>query len=413
MKAGATSVGNSPVTARKVPFGLVLVVAGVLAVLSLWIAPVPADAAELVPCGVVPPKGPVVEIDGEATIVAGKVLKTVKRKGVRARLIKPANNLTGWPAYPVKTVNYGKRVSRIGLGGGFRLRKGKRQLQFRGLKVVIRGGGKAFVNARFGGGLKRLFIVKKGRVVRNAETGELNLIRGNATLSAPAAKLIRKRFGLKRVKTIRKERSWGRLDLYSLYRVTLPPTNPEGEAPAEPPVLIKPAGADNVTSATINWRVRDSFIRYVNSGSGANAIDGAIPGTPEGSPPLVYNFTFPFTSGWVDETSSLIKGSGGVTFRFCRHTINFMVQDPEVELNGDSSRLIFRVKGTDGSAYPDSRAVTVDLKLSGAQKVETVGKTTTYTGIPGFVPTGSTGLFADIYAPGDEFGHLDLTVTTE
>ena len=127
-----------------------------------------------------------------------------------------------------------------------------------------------------------------------------------------------------------------------------------------------------------------------------------------------YEFEFPLTDGWStgDPGTTAIHGSGKVGFRLCVHTINFTVADPEIELNGDSdSRIIFRVDGTDGTAFPDTRAVMVDLTPSLA--VKTVdGKTTTLAGIPAYVPAEATGIFADIYPALADFGSLTITYTT-
>jgi hypothetical protein len=156
--------------------------------------------------------------------------------------------------------------------------------------------------------------------------------------------------------------------------------------------------------------------------------DGATAGAPEvigGAAPLVYSFGFPFSDGWAapDSGPAAIHGSGKVGFRHCRNTINFTVADPEIELNGDSdSRLIFRVDGTDGTAFPDSRAVMVQLIPSLATKT-TDGDTMTLSGIPGYIPQAATGIFADFYppfpgsvgAPGAEFsrfGSVTVTYTT-
>jgi hypothetical protein len=360
----------------------------------------------------------VVEKDGNATIELGNATRRkLRANGVRMSVGRPADNFTGRPSFPVDSVSYGDRASTIGLGGSIVLKgKKRKQLRFNGLTASVRASGASYVTARFGGGVKRLFVVRGGKFSRDATAGTLYLNRGRATLTGPAAKFIKKRFGLKRFRALKNGMAWGPLNLYSLYRVTQPPEDPTAEVPEEPPVLTRPAGAVDLTSASVTWRVRESFIRYVSSGDGASAIDGSIPGAPEvvsGATPLVYNFSFPFASGWSDDASAttLVKGSGGVAFRYCKNTINFQVKEPEIELNGDASRLIFRVHGTDGTAFPNSRAVMVGLKLSEAESVQTVGDTTTYTKIPGFVPLESAGIFADFYMPGAEFGSITLSVT--
>ncbi|MGB0120809.1 MAG: HtaA domain-containing protein, partial [Solirubrobacterales bacterium] len=213
-----------------------------------------------------------------------------------------------------------------------------------------------------------------------------------------------KRLGLKKKKRLKAGMSWGRVELFASRTVTDgEPDTPVGEAPVEPPVKVRPAGAADVTTGTIDWRVRESFIQYVNSGVGTTVHDGATAGPVEtigSAPPLTYRFAFPFTSGWATDTEeSAIYGSGAVGFKNCRNTINFTVADPEIELDGDAnSRIIFTVNGLDGTPFPHSRAVVVKLLPSfGARSVD--GKKVTITGIPGYIPEESTGIFAGFYPP--------------
>ena len=376
----------------------------------------PASAATLQPCVTTPPPGPVIEMDGNATIVTGKSMrKKLRRSGVKVSLADPANNFTGRPEFPVTSVPSQGADLKVGLGGGMILRgKGKRRLFVK--QMSVQGSSQlVIVKARFAGSNRRLMLIQGARFEFDETTGENTVTGGKAFLSNVAVKVFRKRLNIK-PRVLRSGVRWGNFDLYSLYKVTLPPEDPEAETPPVPPVAVRPGTATDLASATIDWRVRESFIRYVSSGDGASAIDGAIPGPAEelsGAPPLVYSFGLPFTSGWTDAASetALVKGSGGVAFRYCRNTINFHVNDPEIELNGANSRMIFRVNGLDGTAFPNQRAVVVDLDLTQAE-VSTSGNTTTWENIPGSVPGGSAGVFADFYFGGAPFGELDLTVST-
>ncbi len=184
---------------------------------------------------------------------------------------------------------------------------------------------------------------------------------------------------------------------------------------------------------TLKWYVRDTWIEYVASGAGTRVEDGATADPAQGPSGLSYSFNFPFTTGWtvpqgVDSPeNTLIKGSGLVGFRYCKNTINFTASDPEIEIDGDTnSRIIFHVNGTDGTAYPDQRAVMVKLLPSQAQSKQVVVDdqtnltTVTYEKIPGFVPAEGTGIFADYYPAyspvydgldprPDRFGFVSLT----
>ncbi len=221
-------------------------------------------------------------------------------------------------------------------------------------------------------------------------------------LSGKASKRIRARLGLRGERRLGSGRVWGSISVFAARNKKI--KDPEAETPVEPPFLERPPGASDVTSATIKWRVRESFIRYVEVGAGTSVADGASADPPEaigGTTPLTYSFNFPFADGWTDAGpgSTAIHGSGKVGFRYCSNTINFTVAEPEIELNGDSdSRMIFRVDGTDGTAFPNSRAVMVQL-IPSLATVTTEGNRTTLSGIPGYVPQAATGIFADFYPP--------------
>ena len=398
----------------------------VVAIAAVGMSAAPARAATpLVPCD--PVNGGKVLIDGEATIVPKvNFRKKLSRLGLRLSTVTPGNNFTGRPTFPVAYLSFDQKdpgLSRVKLAGGIKFSDGAgARVRLTSLKAVLEKGGKSYVTARKGANKLRIFDLRGGRLKPKQEDGELKLSGAKTVLTGAGAKFLRDRLGIgtegsarRSPAPLRKGARYGKTTIFA-YRQLAANTNPEGEAPDPPPEIVRPDGAKSLLSAEIKWRVRDSFIRYIGSGDGTRTEDGAY-GDPsqaiDGGPLLTYAFNFPFSSGWTDGPSdrTAVYGSGLVGFRYCQNTINFTVSDPEIELNGDSSQLIFRVNGIDGTPYPDSRAVVVGLRLSEAALVETLGDTTTYTGIPGYIPEGSTGVFADIYPVGDDFGSLDLTLT--
>ena len=90
-----------------------------------------------------------------------------------------------------------------------------------------------------------------------------------------------------------------------------------------------------------------------------------------------------------------------------------MVNDPEVELDGPASRVIFRMTGSGDTDGGNQRAVVETLDVSKAAAVRVDGKTITYERIPGAVPPGAAdSVFAGYYLPGDPFGWVSITFTT-
>jgi hypothetical protein len=189
--------------------------------------------------------------------------------------------------------------------------------------------------------------------------------------------------------------------------------------PGEPPVKARPAGARTITSATVTWRVRESFVQYINSGEGTATARGATGEPPEvaggSDAPLVYSFHFPFAEGWCDPATGAARlaFTGSVGFKFSDHEIDLRVNDPEVEFDGPASRVIFRMTGSGSTDGGNQRSVVETLDVSKANpRVD--GRSFAYERIPGAVPPGAaTSVFAGYYLPGDPFGWVSISFTTD
>jgi hypothetical protein len=232
---------------------------------------------------------------------------------------------------------------------------------------------------------------------------------------------------------------------------TTPAPAPGGAPPStapitnEPPLLARPATAVDVRASTVTWRVRDSFVQYLNAGGkpndGVNPLAPATADAPTqgctssgGVNPaqLAYPFQFPFTRGWYDPVSgtAALYFGGGVHFGFADHTIDLNAAEPEVELNGASSRAIFRFNGSGGTAVGNKREVLMNLATSAGAapkactadpgpaglpaSVANPDGTTTYTfeRIAGVIPDGAANtVFAGFYLPGDQFGWMTIAFT--
>jgi len=198
-----------------------------------------------------------------------------------------------------------------------------------------------------------------------------------------------------------------------------------GPAPEDPlPVATRPPSAVDVTAATIDWHVRESFIRYIGTGEGTSVSAGAsadppvqLPGT---SAALAYGFHFPFDTGWHDaganpadpaDDTAAIEFGGAVRFLYSGHEIDLTTADPEIEIAGADSRAIFSI-GESGGA--PERQVLVNLDLSHAGAITSSGNNFTYERVPAAIPTGTaSSVFAGFYAPGTEFGCVSVSFSTE
>jgi hypothetical protein len=210
-----------------------------------------------------------------------------------------------------------------------------------------------------------------------------------------------------------------------------PTPAPPASAPieGEPPVLARPATAVTVGGVQLSWMPRDSWVRYVSSATAAG--DGIVPGggatgvqsTASPCPdrpssadvPLTYQVNFPAKESWYDPLSGQagIYGTGSVAFRWLAHSINLTAAEPELELNGASSRAIFRFSGSGGTPYPNQRVALETLDTSGRPTVSPDGKTLTYSLMRGRLTADGEKVFAGFYtAPSDnEFGCLSASFT--
>jgi hypothetical protein len=181
-----------------------------------------------------------------------------------------------------------------------------------------------------------------------------------------------------------------------------------GEIPAAPAPPARPSTAVDVASATIVWRPRDTFIRYVNTGEGSSVSDGATAGTPQGMgaaypTPLVYSFGFGLRGGsWYDAASGSAElfARGTVRFRYTDHDIDLTMKDPEILIDGGSSQVTFALASGDCADRVQARATMLGLAPSAPSGHD-------YGEIPATITTtGASVLFAGFYEPGTRWGSM-------
>jgi hypothetical protein len=368
---------------------------------------------------------------GTTTIdLRGEAVKSLRSQGVKIA------------AFGGATARSKRIVLRVGGGlvsssallnqrGGLVLRRpvGERKGTVELRRLQVRLGRSSEVVGRVGS--RRLTIFRLKAVSRtlslDSRTGAASVRGAPVSLTRAAGRLIQKRLRLRRLP----RGAFGKLTVDALVTGRdgsgggpgvpggggdPPVSGPVGD---EPPILARPASAVDLSGAQITWRPKPSFIKYVNAGEGTSVFAGASadpPGTPEcpaaSDPQLVYAFHFPFSHGWYDPVSRTagVYFGGGVRFQYSAHDIDLDAKEPEIEINGTSSRAIFRLDGRGGTSPGNKRAVMVDLNLAVAPPVETPGSVS-YERIPGTIPLsgGSQSVFADFYAPGDTFGCISVS----
>lgn len=372
---------------------------------------------------------------GTTTIsLKGKAVKSLRSQHVRigafggaragrARLVLPvAGGLVTSSA--LLNQRGGLRLSRRAAGR-------RRSMVLRRLQLRL--GRKSEIVGRIGSSRFTLFSVKApaARLRLDSGNGSASLRGGSVSLTRRAGAAIKRRLRLRRLP----RGAFGRLSVDALVKGDGtggsggggPGGEPGGGPPAsgplgdEPPVLARPASAVNVTGAQITWHVRPSWIRYVP----VNAPFAGAWGDPPTSAPQcgesnepavedVYSFHFPFAHGWYDPPTKTAAAyfTGGVNFKYPTHGIDLDTKDPEIEINGASSRAIFRFDGRGDTNPGNKRSLLVDLATSASPPVEGPG-TLSYDRIPGAIPSsgGSQSVFAGFYLPGERFGCVSLSLT--
>lgn len=405
-----------------------LAAAAILAAAAAAVAPVTASAA------------------GKTTLTFdGPAAEALRASGVRIAPLKPATGGSSRVVLPIAAGLAGSQATLLRHRGGLSLRGGEGGgLRLTKLSLVL--GKRSRVTAKAGG--KRidfLRVLRGGRRNVDPAGGSVTLSNLRLKLTGAAAEAIAERvrppMGLK-ANTEFAFRPIGSLSTRASGLLRgggaspgatggggaaangCPLPSGAGPAPESPlPVAARPPAAVDVSGATIDWHVRESFIRYIATGEGAGVSGGAtadapvqLPGT---SAPLSYTFHFPFAEGWHDTGANLadlgddtaaIEFGGAIRFLYSGHGIDLTTAAPEIEIAGGKSRAIFAISEDGGAA---ERQVLVNLDLSRAAAIRASGGSYTYERIPAAIPSGTAGsVFGDFYAPGTEFGCFTVSFAT-
>ncbi|WP_205697233.1 HtaA domain-containing protein [Conexibacter sp. SYSU D00693] len=316
--------------------------------------------------------------------------------------------------------------------GKLRLKAGRRSVTLTRLRTTI--GARSTVTAILRDRRRTIFTITGGRRSTDAAKGTVTVRGARLTLTKAAGQQLRKALRLRRTPR-------GRFGTVSL-TATLPkgsgaPTGGAGTSPSAPgssgggtptsvaptapvPQLDRPAGAVDVAASSVQWHVRESFIRYINTGEGTSVADGAsaLPPTvrPGSDASLHYDFAYAPAGGWFDPATGQgkLQFKGRLRFLYSDHGIDLSAHDPEVQLGGDPLST-FRFTGGLDTNPGDRRADLIRLDVAKARAVTTSpdGRTRTYEQVPGRLTKNGSGLLGNgIYAEGDEFGWMTISVTT-
>ncbi|HEV7496286.1 HtaA domain-containing protein [Baekduia sp.] len=354
--------------------------------------------------------------------------------GVTTSAVAPARAKGSRFTFPVTTASVGTAAT-LGHAGGLRLRAGTRSVVLSAPRVRLAKDSR--LTARIGKATVTVFTVDGAKRKLSSTAGAVTLRGAKIRLTVAGAAALRRALHLRRLSP----GVLGTLTVDAKRSATTTGSEPSGaptpggtttapggttttpgpSAPIDlggPAPLARPATAVDVTAAAITWHVRESFIRYINTGEGTATSGGATadPPTvlPGSSVPLVYDFHFPFKDGWYDPVSKTarVTYAGTVTFTYNDHGIKFTASDPEIEIAaGTTSRAIFAT----ANMTPVKRGVLV--KLDPGAAASTVhspdGTDQAYAQIPGSIPADAgASVFAGFYVANDPFGWISVDLTT-
>jgi hypothetical protein len=365
--------------------------------------------------------------DGSVTLRLGSggAARALVAHGVSFRALAPARKRDKRLVLPVRASSFRKRVIVLRLAGRLVVKTEGRAVVLRASRVELRPR-RATVTAAVAGRRVRVFAAtyRPGKVKRNSATATARLAGARLTLAPSGARLLRTRLGVDGVKV-------GRLGRLGVHAAPADDGSPRsGPLGKEPPRKRRPPSAVDVSGISIEWYPRDSWVRYLSSGVGAR--DGISVGagaaklppldTPShpcadtsysGSGSFDYGFRLAAQSGWYDPGSgaAALYGRGSVRFVWQGHGIDLEAANPEIELDGDSSRAIFEFSGKRGTAYHRRRADFLALELAGQPSIS--GKVRTYTAVRGRLTKSGQAVFAGFYPPpNDSFGCVSVSFTT-
>lgn len=288
--------------------------------------------------------------DSVFEIPLGKSGAGLRAKGVKPRALSPAKLKNGKLRLKVSDIAVSSATkASIVLRGGLKLSKGRRSVKIQGLLVDV-SGRKLKITGKVGS--RRVAVLSGTASVPlvNSSTQQVVVPAIDVKLSSATGKAVRGALKLRRAPS-------GKLgSLVAIAKADLPKPPGGGGATLQDlagPRLARPVGAVDVSGSTLKWWMRDSWIRYLDF---SLPQDGAIGDAPvkdtahvcQDTAPTntskVYAISLPFQNGWWDAASQTgaLYYSGAVRWYFPDRGIDITVSGAEIEINGTSSRVIFR-----------------------------------------------------------------------
>ncbi|MFT4049864.1 MAG: HtaA domain-containing protein [Solirubrobacterales bacterium] len=288
--------------------------------------------------------------DSVVTLALGKSGTGLRAAGVKLSALSPAKLKKSNLSFKVSDISVTSATqASIVLRGGIKLKKGKRSVKIQGL-LINADGKRVKITGKVGS--KRLTILSGSSSIQLVASASQQVVAPaiKVKLGGSTGKAVRSALKLK------KSPGGSPGKLITIVKADLPKsTDPNGvtlQDLAGAP-LTRPLSAVNVSTSSLKWWLRDSWVRYIDFSLPQDGAVGDAPikdtahvckDTATSNVSRVYALNLPFKSGWWDsasQTGAFYYG-GGVRWYAPDRGIDITASDAEVEISGGTSRVIFR-----------------------------------------------------------------------
>jgi hypothetical protein len=143
------------------------------------------------------------------------------------------------------------------------------------------------------------------------------------------------------------------------------------ETPAAPAALPALTAPESISNGSINWGVRNSLRKTVNSNGVFNLAGGATRSDPTDMEGPGKYFTWPAVSGSHEAGTPgrfVLNGTGSVGLCNTAHGFGTVLSNPTVVIDGVKSRLVMDVATRLGTSWTNGRVDLADVATGGVEK---------------------------------------------
>lgn len=354
--------------------------------------------------------------DAEVALT-GPAAQSLRASGVGVGASAPAALRGQRLALPTAALAVDGDSATVRLRGAIRLRAGRRGVALTDLRVTV--GPRSSLSAEVDGRRRTIATIDAGPNRRAVGTQSTYITRSPLTITPSTLRLLRRSLDKPRLRG-------GRLGTVDLETTATPTAPPASNIPGAPPpptvtgpptpggpsIAKRPTGAVSITTGTVSWAPRTSWLGYLASGgpgSGPTATDGAAWQAATSS------FTLPVSGGWYDPArqTAVVKTTGSTRFVFPNHAIDIAFANWTYDLASAAPKAVATITAANGDGRPTvgSRPPLGLLKPTTPPTISPDAKTITWTAIPMTLSAEGVPIYR-AYLYGSDQGTITITATT-